>query len=270
MSTEIVPTGIDRVDVAVRRWAASSLLPDHFKKDGVVKVADVIIAATTLDALDLDPVLNLSDVYVIHGNVGLMAELQRTLLARAGYGFKLVEATAESATVGIGREGGQVHLVTVTMAQAEKAGWTSSAMYTKMPERMLTARATTLAVSLYAPEVLRGMETAGVELDVPTQPANRPSPEDRALLRRALDELHPNTRAQLAADARGDGIPNIDGPRLTHLHRDRLAWLILAALDVPGPDETATDEPTPPDVHDDDPAVNGWDDADPGRPFDAA
>jgi hypothetical protein len=261
MSTALAPTGIDRVDLATRTWQASSLLPAHFRNtDGSVKVADLQIASLTLNALDIDPVRNLPDVYVVNGRCGLMAEVQRAIAARDGWELELVEATPMSATWRIRRPGGQWKLATVTMAQAVKAGWTRNKCYETMPERMLSARACTLAVSLNAPGILRGMADAVTELDmaIPAEGDGKPTTDERAFLRACIDRFGDGARAWLFGVAKSDELPNIDGPRFTLADRDRLAWHLLNAQQItePGaapaaPDEGDAAEPVPADVHDD-------------------
>lgn len=160
------PTGIDLVDRAVATWRPASMVPAQFKdKDGNVKLADLQLAGMWLYALDVPPIPNLPAVYVVHGRVGIMAELQRALVARAGWDLWVVESSAERATVCIRRQGDRDWKpdVTVTMAEAHQAGWTKPAKsgelsnYVKIPDRMLAARACTKAISLYAPGALAGI-----------------------------------------------------------------------------------------------------------------
>jgi hypothetical protein len=160
------PTGIDPVDRAVATWRPASMVPAQFKdKDGHVQLADLQLAGMWLYALEVPPVPNLPAVYVIKGRVGIMAELQRALIARAGWDLEVVESTADAATVRIRRAGDRQWkpAVTVTMADAKRAGWTNRkkadvpSNYELIPDRMLAARACTKAISLYAPGALVGI-----------------------------------------------------------------------------------------------------------------
>jgi hypothetical protein len=184
------PTGIAEVDRAVTVWRPASMVPAQFKdKDGNVKVEDLALAAMWLYVLDVPPIANLPDVYVVKGRVGIMAALQRALVARAGYDLEVVEGTAARAVVRISRPPGDWHPVTVTMQQAEQAGWTRRAKpdvpsnYELIPDRMLLARACTKAINMYAPGVLRGITAAGAliapyddELGVGRHPSSGPEP----------------------------------------------------------------------------------------------
>jgi hypothetical protein len=144
------------------------MAPAQFKDPtGRVRVDDLALAACWAFALDIPPIPNLPDLYVIKGRVGIMAALQRALVARAGYDLDAVEATATKAVVRISRPPGDWHTVTVTMEQAERAGWTRRSKpdvpsnYETIPDRMLLARACTKAINMYAPGVLRGIAAAG-------------------------------------------------------------------------------------------------------------
>jgi hypothetical protein len=162
------PTGIMEVDRAVAVWRPASMAPAQFKDaNGRVRVDDLALAACWLYALDISPIPNLPDMYVVKGRVQMMAALQRALVAREGYDLDVVEATATRAVVRISRPPGDWHTVTVTMEQAERAGWTRRAKpdqpsnYELIPDRMLLARACTKAINMYAPGVLRGIAAAG-------------------------------------------------------------------------------------------------------------
>ena len=206
------PTGISSVDRAVAYWRPASSLPAQFKDPatGQPKLDDLTLAALWLDAIDVPPIPNLPQLYVVKGRVGMMAELQRALLARAGYDLEVVEQTAEYATVRIAPPGqGFKPPVTVTIGDAEKAGWTrrSSANvpsnYETIPDRMLAARACTKAISLYAPGVIHGI----------VAPADKIAPldtSDPVALSRAGeegDEPSGPVRDESGPDGQGGGVP---------------------------------------------------------------
>jgi hypothetical protein len=171
------PTGIDEIDRAVATWRPASMVPAQFKtKAGAVNVEDLALAAHWLHVLDVPPLPNIPDVYVIKGRVGLMAALQRALAARAGYDLEVTEETDQRATVRIRPAGGAWKpSVTVTIEQARQAGWADRSAnnpyepsnYEKIPARMLAARACTHALDLYAAGVRRGIAAAAVSVAEP-------------------------------------------------------------------------------------------------------
>ena len=136
-------------------------------------ISEVLLACGVLLDLDLSPRLCLPETYVVKGRLGLMASIQRTLASREGYDLDLAAIDDQHATVTIinAHRGGKMHEVTVTMDMAKKAGWvTRNQNYQTMPERMLAARACTWAISLYAPEVMHGIQIGTVRPLVDLEP----------------------------------------------------------------------------------------------------
>jgi hypothetical protein len=199
------PTGITDVDLAVAMWRPASMAPAQFKDpNGRVRVDDLGLAAAYAYVLEIPPIPNLPDLYVVKGRVGIMAALQRAMAAREGYDLDVVEATATRAVVRISRPPGPWHPVTVTMEQAERAGWTRRAKpdqpsnYELIPDRMLLARACTKAINMYAPGVLRGIAAAGAPVaplaDVDggrDEPASGPVPDGEIGVENAGPEDNP-------------------------------------------------------------------------------
>lgn len=298
---ELVPTGIGTVDVAVRHWGASTLLPGAFKdKNGNVLWADVQVACLTLDALDLQPRLNLPGVYVINGVVGFYAALQIALAQRAGYDIEARLESKERCVVELFKPGelrqeGHGRLVEFTIEEAKEAGWydRNKANWTGQPRAMLYARAVTKAIRHNAPGVLRGIvaQLDGVaptdladELPpgaVPSAPAPEGVPADlrQDLLdgMRLLRDTWPPAWQHVTSRLQG-----VDAPAEL---RPLVAFgLLLDWLgDHPMPEPVETDEPTPEAVTDDEPESRGLtaedgeetnqpkydpaDAADPSRPF---
>jgi hypothetical protein len=164
---------------------------------------------------------------------------------------------------------------------------------------MLAARATTKAISLYAPGVLRGIvapagRVAQVEWDddeAPPAPTERREPpiedEERAVILAQLDALEgTEDLTRLRGLCRYYAIPNLRSDRVTRAHGALVRRLIVEVM-AESESETARahqpspgDEPVPSQVHDDLPEANGAtedqppsydppteEDADPGRPF---
>jgi hypothetical protein len=169
-------TGIAPVDLAVIRWGQANLCPTSYrigqKDDGATDWPNLLIGAISCHALDIDPIRNLPDTYVVHGRFGMMAALQIALAQRDGIDLQIVSADATAATVRIVRphDPPEGHLMTVTMKEAETAGWAGrNPCYKSMPRQMLTCRGFTSIVAAYAPGVLRGISSrlapVGVALD---------------------------------------------------------------------------------------------------------
>ena len=156
-------TGIRLVDESVLYWGRANLCPVAYrigqKDNGATDWPNLVIGAASLYALDANPIRNLPDTYVVHGRFGMMAALQTAFAQREGVDIQVVDARDDRATVRILRPGerdGQ--LFTVTMAEAERAGWARrNPCYQSMPQKMLLARAVTSAINAVAPGVLRGI-----------------------------------------------------------------------------------------------------------------
>jgi hypothetical protein len=294
-AVERYTTGNPVVDMAARTWVDSSMLPAHYRdKNGTVHFSDVLVACMYLDANHMDPRVCLPDAYVIGGRPNLLAEAQRALCRRHGIDLEVVSSSPEHATVAITVPGGPRREVTVTMDQAIKAGWTKSEMYQKMPERMLIARACTQAISLYAPEVKRGMDAAdpaasrdriAVAPDGATiPPADREppiDPDDRAAIIADVKALPARQREWFRRrwkdppELGGLGLPNLNSDgRLSAAHGALARYMLRDAEAAAALDDTLTAEATPPAVHDDapesydsEPGSERYDPDDPGRPF---
>jgi hypothetical protein len=306
-------TGVALVDRAVFHWGQANLCPRAYrighKEDGATDWPNLVIAASSCAALTIDPMLNLAKTYVIHGTFGMMAELQVALAQREGVDITDVSSSNTEATVCIRLPGeGAGERYTVTMPEATKAGWAGrNPNYQTMPNRMLRARATTLAIARRAPGVLRGialrvapiaaldpdMYSAGVALaptaPVATPPAEyqtREAPEAmRAEVLRRLADLEardPDAAAELRREwkaLRGPVIAyDADTPegRRAYLPDVLVLRYFLDETEGDASGVAEVDGPTPAEVLDDTPESRGMDpDAQPtrydpddaGRPF---
>ena len=287
------PTGVQLVDEAVLYWGQAGLLPDVYKnEDGSTNWPDLIIAGASLYALDVNPIRNLPDTYVVKGRLGMMAGLQTALAQREGVDID-VQGDHISATARITRPGEQRadgHLVTVTMTQAQKAGWTRNPCYQSMPDKMLAARAVTTAINRYAPGVLRGIAStvrhvARLDIDTPISEATTPAaagtgkspaaagylalPGPVRLREVVIDQLDYFKEVDPARwNALRDQWKTLGGPHV--LEADLAALLVLRHLIDEA--EAASYDQTPDAVHDDAPETGGdIDDAeyedDPERPY---
>jgi hypothetical protein len=278
----------------VRTLVNTSFAPKDWKADNAFE-ANVVMGCATMDALELPRIRLYEYAWVYDAHVHLTAECQRVLCARAGYDLEVVSESAEASTVRIRYRGGSWKQVTFTMAQAVAAKLTTKDVWSKYPVHMLTARACTHAISLYAPEVKAGIARADVDWDDsdaelgagerPTIPPAEREPEiDPDALADILVQVHRLPPAQLEwfAHTWKDDLrcPNLHRGRwLTRAH-DRLArYMILDAEEQAVAFgkrlDDAVAEAIPAEIHDEAPeavdhtADSGtWaDDLDPGRPF---
>ena len=153
----LVPKTIADAEVMAVTLAKSGMLPDHFKG----RPADVFWAISFGLEVGLGPVASLNSVYVVHGKPGLYADAMVALVLSSGLCkyFRRVSSDDKEATYETLRFGDDKPTsVTVTMAQAERAGWAKqNAKYQTEPRRMLEARAKSWLAKDCYPDVLRGV-----------------------------------------------------------------------------------------------------------------
>jgi hypothetical protein len=149
-----------------RVLANSSLVPEHFRK----KPDEVLLVGLTAHDLGIQLTLtNLGQFYVVKNRVGLMAQLQIGLAARAGHEFRWGPCNERSASVDIRRRGSsEWQTFTFTIERAERAKLLSNDVWKAYPEDMLQCRAVTRAIRRVCPEVLLGIpafDDTGLELE---------------------------------------------------------------------------------------------------------
>ncbi|HKB28153.1 MAG TPA: hypothetical protein VKC59_03935, partial [Candidatus Limnocylindrales bacterium] len=108
--------------------------------------------------LGVDPLTALQQIYLVKGRPGMYAKMKVALLMSRGYEVWTESLTDDEAVV-CGRRAGsdRVEKITITMAMARKAGWTSSEMYAKTPQDMLWARAAGRVCDRLGAAVLMGL-----------------------------------------------------------------------------------------------------------------
>lgn len=149
-----------------RVLANSSLVPEHFRK----KPDEILLVGLTAHDLGIQLTLtNLGQFYVVKNRVGLMAQLQIGLAARAGHEFRWGPCNERSASVDIRRRGSsEWQTFTFTIERAERAKLLSNDVWKAYPEDMLQCRAVTRAIRRVCPEVLLGIpafDDTGLELE---------------------------------------------------------------------------------------------------------
>jgi hypothetical protein len=117
-------------------------------------------AVLTGMTLGLDPLVALSQVFVVKGRPGLYAKIKVALAQRAGHDIWDEELTAERVTV-CGRRKGwpqdRIVRITVTIEDAERAQWTRNDTYAKTPADMLWSRAVGRVLDRVAADTLNGI-----------------------------------------------------------------------------------------------------------------
>jgi hypothetical protein len=288
------------VQRAVAWWRPSKMLPASYVTNGVVDLESLQRAAERLEALNLDPYDNLGDTFVIKGQVGLSAALQRALLERVGYRVLFDYADDKEASGRVMFPDGQttppltIHITDTDIANYAKQ---NKRNYDEKPRRMLEARLSTELISLYAAGVIRGIITAAGLVDVTVdasdtiaaappapqlpprsvapsgatiaEPDREPAIDDtvRDQLTQRIAELDQSHQADLLVIWRALAIPPLKSLRLTRAHGALIDRLVTEAADYSTP-------ATPPAVIDDTPEAAGFEAVDPetgeidyGEPF---
>lgn len=106
----------------------------------------------------------LQNVMVINGKPGVEARTMVALLAKQGYLVETVESSDTSVTVRGTAPNGHEETSTWTIDRAAQAGYTSNALYKKIPQQMLYAKAATEVCRKIAPHVLMGIAYSTEEL----------------------------------------------------------------------------------------------------------
>lgn len=133
--------------------AQTSMVPKHFQG----KAGDCTAAILYGAELGLNAIQSLQNIMVINGKPGIEARTMVALVKQRGYRIETLESGPESVTVKGTAPSGESETSTWTMSRATTAGFTSNALYKKIPEQMLYAKAATEVCRKLAPEVLLGM-----------------------------------------------------------------------------------------------------------------
>ena len=127
--------------------------------------------------LGLRPMQSLGHIYVVHGNAALDTKLMVALYKSAGHSYKVIERTEKQVKIKFMLADGREYEHTLTMAEAQKAGWDRDNKgvkhtWAKMPLVMLTYRAMATGIRVCAPEVLMGsiLKDEALDLAAPNDP----------------------------------------------------------------------------------------------------
>lgn len=134
-----------------RMIAPTSFVPKPLRGDPPAVLACIM----TGREMQLGPMESLQHVFIVDGRPTLSAQVMRAMIQRAGHEFAITEQTDDSCTVAGLRAGsrgdGDIHLVTWTLEDAQRAGLAGKSNWKTYPRAMLLARATSeLARALFA------------------------------------------------------------------------------------------------------------------------
>lgn len=174
-----LPTFADNWKIATE-LAKSDIVPDNFKG----KPANIVIAISLANRMNLDAFTVMQNMSVIHGKVTFSGSFARTLIERSGK-FKNLELNyvgnenddSYGAYLSATRisDGKVVKGPTVTLEMAKKEGWTKNPKWSSLKEIMLAYRCQSYFCRVHCPETMSGIYTTEEIEDINT---NREQPKD--------------------------------------------------------------------------------------------
>lgn len=193
--------------------------------------------------LGLSPMNSLANIFVVQGRPAMYARAMVALVLSHGHEIERTAATEQAVTVRARRKGSQNwQTFEWTIARAQKAGYTSNALYSKDPIAMLTAKAQTEACRTMFADVLSGMAATSVEeIELndapavePTQSGAAPSPAKRTVKRKPrgkapepqAPDLPPAPAPEPEPEADDEQDANEDAPVMS----DRAQWVQAGQL----------------------------------------
>lgn len=251
LSAENLPHTLALADTLAR----SDLLPAHFAK----KPQNCLIALALAQSLNINPIMALQQVSVISGKPCLQSTLMISLLKQSGKirgplrfivsgddgqpnrGCRAVAIDSET--------GEEIEGENITLALAQREGWTRNAKYKSMPDTMLKWRAAAFFIRTYYPEVVLGLHTAEEMEDVKASGQSmgndrRSAAEQKLEQLRAEREVNspqsdpehePETRV-IDADP-PDTEPPKESPPMPQGEADKLTDFMTAVAEATDPDE---------------------------------
>ena len=161
-----VSAGRDALDVrmttAVAIAKAGEMLPRSYRG----QPGAVLLAIDWAERHDVSVMDAIHGVSWVQGRPVVDSTLQRALASNAGYSVRVTQANAQSATVKVYGNGGElVGEATYTIDEAKQAGLAGKDNWKKHPTDMMVARATTRAIKWFCPEALIGGAITADELD---------------------------------------------------------------------------------------------------------
>lgn len=167
MATILNPVLYKHLMTVAAQFSQTQLIPKHFQNHP----EDCFVALHMAHRLGADPIMVLQNLYVVHGTPGwsakfiiAQANMSRVFSTRIKFrheGDELMDVSKSTlkvtayATMNDGS--GDVVEATASMDMARAEGWSNNPKYKGLQRQMLSYRAATLLVRLYAPEVLMGV-----------------------------------------------------------------------------------------------------------------
>lgn len=204
------PAAFAHMQRVATMYAASDLIPPHLRG----KVADVTIAMAMARELGENPLIVMQNIYVVSGRAGWNATY---MIARANKSGKF-KGSIKFKTAGTGNamkvtayatlaETGETIEKTASMEMATAEGWTKNPKYKSLPEQMLSYRAATLLIRLFAPECMLG-NTAD-ELEDVSYASNRHHRGDEIIDANPMPAVVPTASLMdLTSDSPADSVPS--------------------------------------------------------------
>jgi hypothetical protein len=129
--------------------------------------AQIKIAAG--QAIGIDPVSSLANIYLVKGKISLSAQLQAALTKRSDrYNYCVIETTDTVCRLQFQENGQDVGEASFTIEEAKRAGLANKDNWRHYPSDMLFARALTRGIRRYCPDVVIGGAYTPEELGEPT------------------------------------------------------------------------------------------------------
>ena len=181
-------------------YAASKMVPEHFRNNP----QDCYVVCELAEQLGVSPLAALQNIFMIGGKPGYSAQFATALLNRSkafagpirhkveGRGTDQLSVTAYAPL-----HDGDVVEMTVDLALAKRENWTKNSKYKTMPEQMLKHRANKWLISMYAPEVLLGLDFEHYEDTSDKKPQNTETASDGATSNGGLSGIFDSPASRL-------------------------------------------------------------------------
>jgi len=157
------PQAFEHAQRVAKLLSSSQLVPQHLQG----KPADCFLALHLAHRLGEDPLLVAQNIVIIQGTAGWRAQWLISRANRSGVFKGRIRfdksGSGDSLTVtarATMADTGEDVTASASMQMARAEGWTKNPKYQSMPEQMLSYRAASFLVRLYAPEVTLGYSTA--------------------------------------------------------------------------------------------------------------
>lgn len=152
-------------------FSASQLVPEIFQGSE----ANCMVAMNMAMRLQIDPMMLMQNMYIVHGKPGMEAKLAIALINSRGpfkgpiqWSFEGAGMDRKCIAYAVHKQTGERCEAECSMQMAKAEGWydKSGSKWKTIPDMMLRYRSATFLGRLYAPECLMGIATADELADV--------------------------------------------------------------------------------------------------------